>query len=247
MLHDLLKESLRRNKLGPRTVGTLDRDPAATGELLGTKLEWMKIPSQRGSLKPPAAKQRPGYSRGSSLKDFMLRPQTKERPRHPEVGLAFSQSRLPPAGSGARVDPSISWKPAASSCSSRPRKVRSRRDWRRRSDWDAALAIHQELVELTLTRLNSISCVELKVTPDDALAEVAPWIRAGWTLSPQGDGDLGDRLARGFESAFAGRPGRWVALGTDCPEITPQDVESLGIDWRPRMWSSDQPSMAAIG
>ncbi|MFO1461429.1 MAG: TIGR04282 family arsenosugar biosynthesis glycosyltransferase [Verrucomicrobiota bacterium] len=91
---------------------------------------------------------------------------------------------------------------------------------------DAALAIHQELVELTLTRLNSISCVELKVTPDDALAEVAPWIRAGWTLSPQGDGDLGDRLARGFESAFAGRPGRWVALGTDCPEITPQDVES---------------------
>ncbi|MBL9174727.1 MAG: TIGR04282 family arsenosugar biosynthesis glycosyltransferase [Verrucomicrobiales bacterium] len=91
---------------------------------------------------------------------------------------------------------------------------------------DAALAIHQELVELTLDRLGSISELELKVTPDDALAEVTPLIRTGWTLAPQGGGDLGDRLARGFESAFARRPGRWVAIGTDCPGITALDLGS---------------------
>lgn len=91
---------------------------------------------------------------------------------------------------------------------------------------DAALATHLELVELTLARLHSISSVELRVTPDDALAEVAPMVRSGWTLSPQGGGDLGDRLARGFTTAFARRPGRWIAIGTDCPEITAADIET---------------------
>lgn len=91
---------------------------------------------------------------------------------------------------------------------------------------EAALAIHQELVQLTLARLNSISCVELKITPDDALADVAPMARTGWTLSPQGGGDLGDRLERGFESALSGHPGRWIAVGTDCPDITAKDIEA---------------------
>lgn len=91
---------------------------------------------------------------------------------------------------------------------------------------ETALAIHQQLVDLTLTRLKSISCVDLKITPDDALPEVAPMARTGWTLSPQGGGDLGDRLTRGFESAFLRQPGRWIAVGTDCPEITAQDVEA---------------------
>jgi glycosyltransferase A (GT-A) superfamily protein (DUF2064 family) len=33
-------------------------------------------------------------------------------------------------------------------------------------------------------------------------------------------------LARGFESAFARQPGRWIAIGSDCPDLTANDVES---------------------
>jgi uncharacterized protein len=37
---------------------------------------------------------------------------------------------------------------------------------------------------------------------------------------PQGPGDLGDRMARAFEEAFAAGADRAIVVGTDCPGIT---------------------------
>ena len=39
---------------------------------------------------------------------------------------------------------------------------------------------------------------------------------------PQGDGDLGARMDRGFRSAFDHGAGRVVVIGSDCPGITPE-------------------------
>jgi rSAM/selenodomain-associated transferase 1 len=79
-------------------------------------------------------------------------------------------------------------------------------------------------VDRVLQGVSSIPNVELRFTPDDAAAEIQPWLRSGWTLAPQGDGDLGARLERAFGDAFAGGLERVVIIGSDCPEANAQDV-----------------------
>jgi len=88
----------------------------------------------------------------------------------------------------------------------------------------AALAAYRTLAEATLRALAGVPGGELRFTPDDAAAEVAPWRPAGWALAPQGGGDLGARMARAVEAHRADGAGRVVMLGTDCPDVTPADV-----------------------
>ncbi|MGE3308818.1 MAG: TIGR04282 family arsenosugar biosynthesis glycosyltransferase [Limisphaerales bacterium] len=92
-------------------------------------------------------------------------------------------------------------------------------------DAEAAVAIYQALVGMTLSHLRDRKDVELRFTPDDAAAEMVGWRRPGWSLRAQGDGDLGERLLRAVEEAFSEGVPRVVLLGGDCPELASGDVE----------------------
>jgi hypothetical protein len=91
---------------------------------------------------------------------------------------------------------------------------------------DAACAAYRRLVEVLLNRLTAIDAVELRFAPDDALEEIKPWLRPGWRAAGQGAGDLGQRLTRAFAEAFATGARRVVVIGSDCPDVTPDDIHA---------------------
>jgi rSAM/selenodomain-associated transferase 1 len=92
-------------------------------------------------------------------------------------------------------------------------------------DGEAAAAIYRVLVTRTLSAVTGENGVELWHTPDEAGDEVGYWARPGWRLRPQGEGDLGVRMQRAFESAFGEGAQRVVLVGTDTPGLTAEDVE----------------------
>ena len=94
---------------------------------------------------------------------------------------------------------------------------------------EAACAAYRRLVETQLQQLSSLPEVELRFAPDDAVAEIQPWLRPSWRARPQGDGDLGRRLRSAFAEAFAAGNKAVVIVGSDCPEVTAADV---GEAWR---------------
>ena len=93
---------------------------------------------------------------------------------------------------------------------------------------EAALHIYQRLLKVLFSRLASLepASIEIRHTPDNAKAILNPWIRPGWTLRPQGDGALGDRLARCMNDALNEGIERLVIIGSDCPDITASDIHS---------------------
>jgi rSAM/selenodomain-associated transferase 1 len=88
-----------------------------------------------------------------------------------------------------------------------------------------ACGIYRQLVEAVLGNLASLRCVELRFSPDDALEEIKSWQRGDWDAVPQGSGDLGARLVRTFEIAFANGAERVAIVGSDCPEVQKADVQ----------------------
>ena len=90
---------------------------------------------------------------------------------------------------------------------------------------EGAAHAHRLLVETLLHRLTEIPSLELRFSPDDAADEIKPWLRAAWTLAPQGPGDLGQRLTSAFATAFADGAERVVIIGSDCPDVSVCDVE----------------------
>src|SRR5678815_3132957 len=77
--------------------------------------------------------------------------------------------------------------------------------------------------------MDSLGDVELRFSPDDAEEEIKPWLKEGWTTAGQGEGDLGERLAHAFAEAFANGFTQVAAIGSDCPEVTVDDVSQ---GWR---------------
>jgi rSAM/selenodomain-associated transferase 1 len=94
---------------------------------------------------------------------------------------------------------------------------------------EAALRAYRVLLGQLLENLESLQNVELRFTPDAGRAELAPWLRPGWALMPQGEGDLGERLGRAFQESFAEGCQRVVIIGSDCPAVSVTDIESA---WR---------------
>ena len=90
---------------------------------------------------------------------------------------------------------------------------------------NAACHAYQKLVHAVLNRIDPIRDVQLRYSPDDAESEVHPWLRRSWTLSPQGSGDLGERLTRAFAESFAEGARRVVIIGSDCPWLSDGDIE----------------------
>lgn len=94
-------------------------------------------------------------------------------------------------------------------------------------DAAAAAAIYRVLVERTLSVVleSGVADVELRYTPDEAGAEILPWLRPGWRMAAQGGGDLGARLTRAVTEAGAGGAEQVLVVGTDCPELGASDFQ----------------------
>jgi uncharacterized protein len=88
----------------------------------------------------------------------------------------------------------------------------------------AACAAYRQLAAALLGRIAAIPDVELCYSPDDAAGEIEPWLRNSWRARPQGSGDLGQRLIGAFEHAFAPGSRRVVIIGSDCAEISADDI-----------------------
>jgi uncharacterized protein len=91
---------------------------------------------------------------------------------------------------------------------------------------EAACLAYRQLVQTVFENLSRLPSVELRFTPDDALAEIQPWLRKGWSAHPQGEGDLGTRLERAFAEHFAVGAQRIVIIGSDCPEVLTADIDT---------------------
>ena len=105
---------------------------------------------------------------------------------------------------------------------------------------DGAAAAYRTLVETLLANLTASRSeiptiphsalrtphtIELRFTPDDAFAEIQSWLAPTWGASPQGPGNLGERMQRAFVQAFAAGAERVVLIGSDCPTVTTDDIE----------------------
>jgi rSAM/selenodomain-associated transferase 1 len=91
----------------------------------------------------------------------------------------------------------------------------------------AAAALAQRMLSRTLetARLAAVGALELCVTPDagdPALRAAAGRVDA--CLSEQGDGDLGQRMARIAQRVLAAGQ-QPVIVGTDCPSLAPQHLK----------------------
>ena len=84
-----------------------------------------------------------------------------------------------------------------------------------------AAALAQRLLQHALdqARLAALGAVELCCAPDARDAGFAAWVHApGVTLTDQGDGDLGHRMARAIERGL-GTHHRVLLFGTDAPAL----------------------------
>jgi len=88
----------------------------------------------------------------------------------------------------------------------------------------AAGAAYNHLVETLLNQLQGLSGVELCFSPDDAGSEIQHWLKERWISSPQGGGDLGQRLQSAFQRAFHAGAKRVAIIGSDCPAIGVEDI-----------------------
>lgn len=90
---------------------------------------------------------------------------------------------------------------------------------------EAACEAYQRMVAALWKRIDRMDNVQLRFSPQEAAGEVQPWLRRGWTIAPQGGGDLGSRLAGAFADAFAAGAQRVAIIGSDCPYVTAADIE----------------------
>ena len=88
----------------------------------------------------------------------------------------------------------------------------------------AAVTAYRQLVETLLNQLQGLGGVEVCFSPDDAAGEVQHWVKEGWNSSPQGDGDLGQRLQSAFQRAFHAGAKRVAIIGSDCPAVRVEDI-----------------------
>jgi len=93
----------------------------------------------------------------------------------------------------------------------------------------AALHAYEMLGARLLQNLALLKNVELRITPDSARDEAGGWLKSGWSMAVQGDGDLGARLTRAFQESFAARIERVVIIGSDCPAVLADDIQTA---WR---------------
>lgn len=93
---------------------------------------------------------------------------------------------------------------------------------------DRARRIYTVFLRDVLTRCShpqSIWHTVVAVTPDSAIDRMQEIIPAGIEVRPQGDGGLGDRLRNAIGKSWEMGAHRSIAIGSDCLELTVQDIE----------------------
>jgi rSAM/selenodomain-associated transferase 1 len=92
---------------------------------------------------------------------------------------------------------------------------------------EGAAAFYREMAERVadVVRLSIRSQAPIAYfTPAERVRDVAAWLGPAFAPLPQPSGDLGERLIRGFDHAFATGADRVLAIGTDCVEMTPDHL-----------------------
>ncbi len=89
---------------------------------------------------------------------------------------------------------------------------------------EAAADLHRQMTEHTLAQVKPLQqsrllTVEVWFAGGDR-AQMQTWLGADLIYQPQPEGDLGDRMAQAFQTAFDSGVKAAVIIGTDCPELT---------------------------
>ncbi len=94
---------------------------------------------------------------------------------------------------------------------------------------DGAAALQKKMTEHTLATLRQFRdgdvarqepvAIDVRFAGGDEQL-MRQWLGSTWHYTPQGDGDLGDRLSRAFRNAFDHGAQAALAIGIDCPDIT---------------------------
>ena len=89
---------------------------------------------------------------------------------------------------------------------------------------EAAADLHRQMTEHTLAQVKPLQqnrslTVEIWFAGGDR-TRMQSWLGSDVTYQPQPEGDLGDRMAQAFQTAFDGGMKSAVIIGTDCPELT---------------------------
>jgi len=94
---------------------------------------------------------------------------------------------------------------------------------------ERAAAIYRRLALEQWQRIPAAWRAEAHFVPVDAAQEMRAWLGSRGVFQPQADGDLGAKLAAGFEDAF-GRGGAPVlAIGGDCPDLDEPALERAAL------------------
>lgn len=94
---------------------------------------------------------------------------------------------------------------------------------------EAALKVYFRLLEELRTRLQGLPNVTVCFAPEDGQEELRAELPNHWSFQPQLGADLGERLQHAFTEAFARGAERVAAIGSDCPVLSPIDIQDA---WR---------------
>ena len=89
---------------------------------------------------------------------------------------------------------------------------------------EGAVDLHRQMVDSTLTwarQLKNNSAISLEVRYEGGDEhQIRQWLGSDIPCCPQGNGDLGARMAQAFHEAFAAGMARVILIGTDCLGLT---------------------------
>ena len=88
---------------------------------------------------------------------------------------------------------------------------------------EGAAELHCQMAEHTLAQARSLQArlptsVEIQFVGGSA-EQMQGWLGEDLHYQPQSAGDLGDRMAQAFQSAFAAGAVAAIVIGTDCPDL----------------------------
>ena len=94
---------------------------------------------------------------------------------------------------------------------------------------ERAAALYRTMVESTLAEARSAweaSRITVAFAPAERERDFAAWLGRDLGYRPQGEGDLGERLARATEAAFAAGAETVTVIGSDCPMLSGRLLEA---------------------
>ena len=90
---------------------------------------------------------------------------------------------------------------------------------------DGARNLHRKMAEHTIKRLDCLTAEMEVCFTGRGEKEMQEWLGKKRSYSPQGGGDLGQRLLKAFAQAFCQGEDKVVVVGTDCPDLTAAHVQ----------------------